>query len=192
MKQCGYGYYIDVRHDNLGHTGVLESCKFYESFKVRSADLVFTISDNGNIVSPYYIDVVNGFIPLSEKIEISEVGIKKFLSSHKATFGVLGSFVAVVEAKVKYDLETKELCKSNISFYLPKTLIENLEGHVDNKGNNIPVIITQKCSTKDSFLTRSVNSNIIKMYESKVLNFLNFDIIENKESYMKARLGFRG
>ena len=190
MKQCGYGYYVDARHDNRGNTGVVDYCKFYRNAEYSSADLIFTIGNTGELVPPYYLDVLKGFIPLTEKIEITEECIAKFLKSHKATFGVLGTFVVVVEARVKFNRETKELAKSNISLYLPKTILESLDGYVDNKGNDIPVIITQKCSNKDSFLTRSVNTNIIKMYESKILNFLTYDVIQNKESYMKARLGF--
>ena len=190
MKQCGYGYYVDARHDNMGNTGVVDYCKFYRSPEYISADLIFTIGNTGELVTPYYLDVLKGFIPLNEKIEVTEEGIAKFLKSHKATFGVLGTFVVIAEARVKFNRKTGELAKSNISLYLPKTILESLDGYTDNKGNSIPVIITQKCSNKDSFLTRSVNSNIIKMYESRILDFLTCDIIQSKETYMKARLGF--
>ena len=46
----------------------------------------------------------------------------------------------------------------------------------------------QKCADKDSFLTRAINPNLIKIFESKVLGFLTYDVVKTREAYINARL----
>ena len=188
MKQCGYGYYMDVRQDINGNTGLIESYKIVPNAELRVVSTVFAIDNTGKILSPYYLDTVKGFIPISEKIDITQDGIAKFFKSHKALYGVLGTFLAIAEAKVKYSLSTEELVTFDVQFYLPKTLLPRLDGHTDNKGNDIPVLIMQKCADKDSFLTRAINPNLIKIFESKVLGFLTYDVVKTREAYINARL----
>ena len=188
MKRCGLGYFTDVRYDNLGHVGIMEKHNFFFGYNTVNCKLVFCIDNNGNPAIPAYNDVDNGFVPLSTKIELTNDGLNKYLKSHKGCFNVLGSFLFITEANLKYDKNTKELLDSRINFYLPVQVMDSIQGHYDVRGYAVPVIITQRCGTKDSTYDRETNPKVVELYKNKVVEFLTYDRILSREDFMRARM----
>ena len=150
MKQSAYGYIIDGKLDSFNKEfGIKEQ---YKSFLDRKGNfivnLLFSMNVHGKIVEPSYNDVINGFVPLSSRVKTNEEVIK-FCRSHKASFARLSSTITIVQAKMKFNSDSGQCVEENIKLFTPYT-ITMLHNHVDNNGNEVPVLIARANNTFNS------------------------------------------
>jgi hypothetical protein len=191
MQTTSIGYVFDARKDVLKQIGLLENYKLVFNKGVQYVFLTFSIDSTGKPLIPSFIDIGEGFRPLTQKIEDNDVenSMLKFARSNKPTISTLNSTAMIVEGKFAFDRETGEFLPENalINLYIPKVCRDDL-GITNTKGEAEPGILCEVVRKTEGLNTFVVDSKIYDSYINNILKYIRGDNTKDRVSFLVSRV----
>lgn len=186
MITSDQGYIFDCRRDVQGTIGVMESYKLMYKGDDMRVSVVLTVDSTGKIVVPSNMNKSLGFRSLRELCHAKE-DVENFAKSNKPYFSVLGEFSLIVAGVIIFDKNTKALKSTDgLSFYLPKTVSDNVPSIVDNNGNQQPALVCERVSKNKGLNCFAVSPEIYQSYMANFLRCIDNEALEDRGSFLSS------
>lgn len=164
------GYIFDARLDASGNIGILEGFKCFGG----TVDIVFGISQVGDITKAIYCDKSEGFQLLS-KIANTDESLTHFLRSKRGTYAVIGNSAMIGVAKLRQS--TREI--KSLELYAP-VVESNCEGK--------PCLICNRLSANKGFHVTLLKEGMYNSIKERVAENISRLDYSDKKSYLQGRL----
>lgn len=178
------GYIFECRRDPNNLVGVMNAYKFVYKGDDMLVTLTVSVDSVGKIVAPCNMNKSLGFRPLTEMCK-TLADVEKFSKSNKPYFSVLGEFFLVAAGTIVFDKSTKDLKSiDGLSFYMPKTVSDNIKGVVDNNGNQQPALICERVSTDKGINCFTLAQPTYQAYQTNFLKCIDPSALDDRGRFL--------
>lgn len=184
MVTNNLGYNFECRLDCNKKVGFIQSFKVSIAKGVQASYISCAVDAYGRIVMPAYNSRSLGFRPLSEICDTEEA-LHKYIRSNKSAFGLLGSFSMIADVTLRFDLSSGELLDDSlISFYVPKTVVDSMQGFKEG----VPVLICERVTSSGGLNTIKITKTTYDAYISAFKSCVTLQNTSSREDFIASIL----
>ena len=182
------GYVFDGKYDCNGDLGIMGNYKVTYKGDCLTANILWFVDVTGKLVAPAYMDMINGFAPISsdwvESAETFDADMLRFVKSNKPYFCSIPKDVITCNLRLKFDEEGNILEDSEYEFFVPRKA--QLEKSPDGKTSAKWVcekLVAGKAN-EDMFLWHQEEA-VLNGYIERIKQQLTKEICQDRLSFLK-------